>query len=128
MGARSLTEPMENKPIISFVDSHFKDLPFAMPSFDVQVVIPTRTFIEKVLLLHEEFLKPIERIRTDRLTRHLYDLDKIMRSEYGELAIKDEELFQTIVDHRESITPIRGIDYSNHKKRFFKNYTTYGGS
>lgn len=116
MGARSLTEPMENKPIISFVDSHFKDLSFVMPSFDVQVVIPTRTFIEKVLLLHEEFLKPIERIRTDRLTRHLYDLDKIMRSEYGELAIKDEELFQTIVEHRASITPIRGIDYSNHKK------------
>lgn len=116
MGARSLTEPMENKPIISFVDSYFKSLPFAMPSFKVQVVIPTRTFIEKVLLLHEEFLKPIERIRTDRLTRHLYDLDKIMASEYGERAIKDDELFQTIVEHRASITPIRGIDYSDHKK------------
>ena len=65
MGARSLTEPFETKSVISFLDQHYKDLDFTEPSFDVQVVIPTRTFIEKALLLHEEFSKPTDKIRTD---------------------------------------------------------------
>lgn len=116
MGARSLTEPFETKSVISFLDQHYKDLDFTEPSFGVQVVIPTRTFIEKVLLLHEEFSKPVEKIRTDRLTRHLYDLDKIMKAEYGEMAIADDELFETIVQHRKTVTPLRGMDYSNHVK------------
>src|SRR5690606_14514653 len=116
MGARSLTEPFETKSVISFLDHYYKDLDFTEPSFNVQVVIPTRTFIEKVLLLHEEFSKPVDKIRTDRLTRHLYDLDKIMRAEYGEMAIADDELFETIAKHRKMITPLRGMDYSNHVK------------
>lgn len=116
MGARSLTEPAETKNIISFIDEHYKELPFTTGGFDVQVVIPTRTFIEKVLLLHEEFSKPIDKIRTDRLTRHLYDLDKMMIAGFGEQAIADNELFETIVQHRKKVTPLRGIDYSNHEK------------
>lgn len=116
MGARSLTEPFETKSVISFLDHHYKDLDFTEPSLDVQVVIPTRTFIEKVLLLHEEFSKPADKIRADRLTRHLYDLDKIMSAEFGEMAIADHELFDTIVQHRKTVTPLRGMDYSNHRK------------
>ncbi|WP_254050278.1 nucleotidyl transferase AbiEii/AbiGii toxin family protein [Myroides sp. N17-2] len=116
MGARSLTEPAEPKSIISFIDEKFSELAFAVPAFNVQVVIPTRTFIEKVLLLHEEFSKPIEKIRTERLTRHFYDLNKIMDSEFGVQAISDDELFIRIVEHRKKITPLRGIDYSNHIK------------
>lgn len=116
MGARSLTEPAETKSIISFIDKHYKDLTFTEDKFNVQVVVPKRTFIEKVLLLHEEFSKPIDRIRTERLTRHLYDLDKMMVAGYGEQAIADDELFETIVQHRKKVTPLRGIDYSNHIK------------
>jgi predicted nucleotidyltransferase component of viral defense system len=116
MGARSLTEPAEAKSIISFIDENYKGLPFAESAFDVKVVVPTRTFIEKVLLLHEEFSKPLDKIRTDRLTRHLYDLDKMMQAGYGEQAIADDELFQTIVEHRKTVHPIRGLDYSNHEK------------
>ena len=116
LGARSLTEPSENKTISSFIDSHFKQLPFAQVAFEVQVVKPIRTFIEKVLLLHEEFSKPSDKIRTDRLTRHFYDLEKMMDTSHGIEAIQEQELFKTIVEHRKKVTPIRGMDYSNHKK------------
>lgn len=116
MGARSLIEPAETKNILSFIDENYKELPFTSDGFDVQVVVPTRTFIEKVLLLHEEFSKPIDIIRTDRLTRHLYDLDKMMVAGFGELALADNELFETIVEHRKKVTPLRGVDYSNHEK------------
>lgn len=116
MGARSLTEPSEFKSIHSYVDENYKDLSFIQPSFEVQVVVPTRTFIEKVLLLHEEFLKPIDKIRTARLTRHYYDLDRMMNAGYGKQAIEDDKLFETIVQHRKLINPIRGLDYSKHEK------------
>src|SRR5690606_27708989 len=62
LGARSLTEPAETKSIISLIDEQYKDLPFTEGEFNVQVVVPRRTFIEKVLLLHEEFSKPIDKI------------------------------------------------------------------
>ncbi|WP_293884724.1 nucleotidyl transferase AbiEii/AbiGii toxin family protein [Sphingobacterium sp. UBA1498] len=116
MGARSLTEPFEIQSVLSFIDEHYKDTGFAEPSFNVKVVVPTRTFIEKVLLLHEEFSKSIDKIRSDRLTRHFYDIDKITDTDFGVKAIEDEELFNTIVQHRKTVTPIRGIDYSNHRK------------
>lgn len=116
MGARSLTEPSEHKPVQSFIDEQYPNLDFTDPAFAVQVVVPTRTFIEKTFLLHEEFSKPVDKIRTDRLTRHLYDLDKIMASTYGEEALANEELFSTIVQHRKTITPLRGINYNNHEK------------
>lgn len=116
MGARSLTEPAETKSIISFIDETYPTSSFAQEAFDVKVVLPIRTFIEKVLLLHEEFSKPVDKIRVDRLTRHLYDLDKMMIAGYGEQATADDELFNMIVAHRKTVNPLRGIDYSNHKK------------
>lgn len=116
LGARSLTEPSERRPVVSFLDEQFNNLSFAMPAFDVQVVVPSRTFIEKMLLLHEEFSKPIGKIRTDRLTRHLYDLEKLMDTIYGAAAFADNELFEKIVQHRKTITHLRGMSYDNHAK------------
>lgn len=39
-----------------------------------------------------------------------------MKAEYGEIAIADDELFETTVQHRKTITPLSGIDYFNHVK------------
>lgn len=39
-----------------------------------------------------------------------------MIAEYGEITIANDELFNTIVEHRKTVTPLRGMDYSNHKK------------
>jgi predicted nucleotidyltransferase component of viral defense system len=116
MGARSLTEPAEEREIVSFIDNEYAHLPFAQKPTIVKVVVPTRTFIEKVLLLHEEFSKPIEAIRSERLSRHLYDLDRLMDTEYAESAYKDKELFEHIVEHRKTITPLRNISYDNHNR------------
>ena len=111
-----MTEPSEEKEIISWIDKQYPDLSFSEKAFKVEVVLPKRTFIEKVLLLHEEFSKPTQKIRTHRLTRHLYDLEKMMDTEHGKEAVKDNELFNEIVEHRKKVTPLRDIDYSSHKK------------
>ncbi|WP_445737046.1 hypothetical protein [Mariniflexile sp.] len=65
-------------------------------------------------MLHEEFSQKTDKIRIDRLSRHLYDLEKLMDTEHGINALKDIELYDNIVAHREKFNPIRGIDYTNH--------------
>lgn len=96
------------------VGEHYPDQSFADKPITVATVNPERTFLEKVILLHEEFQKPPAKIRTDELSRHLYDLEKLMDTPYFQIAITDAVLYQGIVNHRSTRTPIRGIDYANH--------------
>jgi len=114
VGARSLMEPVDNKNIISLVSYEFRELPFAEKEILIPVVSPKRTFLEKIFLLHEEFQKETKFIRVERMSRHLYDLEKLMDTTHGIEAIKDIELYKTIVTHRKNFNAIRGIDYANH--------------
>ncbi len=114
VGSRSLTEPTAPKAINSILGSQFPDLNFADKPFNIAVVLPQRTFLEKVFLLHEEFSQAPEKIRVHRLTRHLYDLEKLMDTEHGIEALKNTELYNNIVAHREKFNAIRGLDYANH--------------
>lgn len=43
-------------------------------------VSPARTFLEKAFLLAEEFMK--DRPRTNRMSRHLYDIEKLSHTKY----------------------------------------------
>lgn len=114
VGSRSLTEPTEKREINSIFSSLFPDLNFADKPFSIATVLPQRTFLEKVFLLHEEFSQAPEKIRTNRLTRHLYDLEKLMDTEHGIEALKNVTLYNNIVAHREKFNAIRGVDYANH--------------
>ena len=114
VGARSLMEPVENKSIISMVSEEFRELSFAETEITIPVVSPKRTFLEKIFLLHEEYQKDTKFIRVERMSRHLYDLEKLMDTTHGTEALKDIELYDTIVAHRKNFNAIRGIDYANH--------------
>ena len=114
VGARSLMEPVDNRIIISMLSSEFSELPFAEKEITIPVVSPKRTFLEKIFLLHEEFQKENQFIRVERMSRHLYDLEKLMDTVHGIDALKDVDLYNTIVNHRNNFNAIRGIDYVNH--------------
>ena len=114
VSSRSLMEPTESRAINSILSTEFPDTPFASEVFKVSTVLPQRTFLEKIFLLHEEFSQDKAKIRIDRLSRHLYDLEKLMDTEHGIAAIKDVVLYQSIIKHREKFNPLRGIDYANH--------------
>jgi len=114
IGARSLREPSEQREINSIISSSLGDTETAGEAFSILTVTPVRTFLEKIFLLHEEFSKPVEKIRTDRMSRHLYDIDRIMDTTYGKQAVQDTELYNAIVDHRSKFNIIRGIDYKTH--------------
>ena len=115
IGARSLIEPAESKEIKSIIDENYPESSFAEIPFLVKTVIPEKTFLEKMILLHEEFTKPKEKIRFHRMSRHLYDIGQIISTDFGKRALKDERLFQEIIKHRAVFTPIKTVDYSELK-------------
>lgn len=114
VGSRSLIEPFDNRSFTSMVGEKYKGSAFADTNIIIPSVNPQRTFLEKIFLLHEEFQLPTEKIKVERKSRHLYDLEKLMDTEYAIAALENKELYDTIVDHRKKLTPLRGIDYANH--------------
>ncbi len=71
-----------------------------------------------LILLHEEFQKSTPKIRTHRLSRHLYDLGRILESEFAAKALASPELYMDIVHHRRVLTKINGLDYSKHAPKY----------
>ena len=80
----------------------------------VPCINPEITLLEKIFLLHEEFQKPQAKIRVDRLSRHIYDIHQLAQTEFLDLALSSQELYVSIVKHREQFTAIREVDYSLH--------------
>jgi len=114
IGARSLTEPSENVRIRSIIAENYPETNFADDFVAIPTVIPQRTFLEKAFLLHEEFQKPPEKIRVDRMTRHIYDLEKLMDTDYAKEALKNKDLYNAIVEHRRTLTAMKEVDYDTH--------------
>lgn len=114
VGCRSLREPTTQRTFKTWVAEGFSDRPFADKSVTLPIVNPERTFLEKIFLLHEEFQKPSQKIRVDRLSRHLYDIEKLSRSEFAEIAFANADLYKTIVDHRKMFTALADVNYDNH--------------
>ena len=72
---------------------------------------PRKTFLEKAFLLHELFSTGEFR-KAERKSRHMYDLEKMMKRPEILSALKDDELWNSIHHHREVFTPLRDVDYT----------------
>lgn len=58
-----------------------------------------------MFLLHEEFQKSYHaEIKSSRITRHLYDISKLVDNGYADKALAKMELYQTVINHRKSLT------------------------
>ncbi len=115
IGSRSLREPFTTKTISTLVTETYPDKDFADKPIEVPTVNPERTFLEKVFLLHEEFQRPEEKMRVDRLSRHLYDLEKLMDTGFANNALNDSALYNDIVNHRRVFANMSGVNYDLHK-------------
>lgn len=114
IGCRSLIEPYSERLVSSLVDLQFVGYDFIEQPFSVPSVNPEQTFLEKIFLLHEEFQKEEEKIRVNRLSRHLYDLYRLYNSEFKDKALHNENLYREIVQHRLEFNRVAGVDYSLH--------------
>jgi len=115
ISCRSLREPFTMQPIASLVDEAYPDIEFAQKAVNVPTVNPERTFLEKIFLLHEEFQRPAEKMRVDRLSRHLYDIYKLSKTDFAKKAFINKELYQKIVNHRYKFNRIGHINYNLHQ-------------
>ena len=106
----SMSEPFEMRRISSLVDQVFDgedvDSDFVQT---IRTVSPARTFLEKAFLLCEEYQK--DKPRTHRMTRHFYDLEKLMHTPYAEMALKNVALYHEIVEHRRKFYHVGYVDY-----------------
>jgi predicted nucleotidyltransferase component of viral defense system len=114
IGARSLIEPSKDVRLRSILANTFPDAVFADDYYSIPTVVPQRTFLEKAFLLHEEFQKPVEKIRANRMSRHIYDLEKMMDTDFAIEAMNDGELYNAIVAHRSTLTKMKEVDYTTH--------------
>lgn len=114
VGSRSLMEPYTLKSFSSLVGENYKGREFADLPITIPTVNPERTFLEKIFLLHEEHQRPPDKMKIERKSRHLYDLEKLMDTHYAKQALQDKDLYHTIVKHRSKLSKLSGIDYSNH--------------
>lgn len=114
ISCRSLREPFTPQQFGALVDEFYAGREFAEPLFTVPTVNPERTFLEKLFLLHEEFHRPTEKMRVDRLSRHLYDIYHLTKAGIAERAISDKKLYETIVAHRYKFSRVGDVDYNLH--------------
>jgi len=105
----SMDEPTEEREIHSFIGESF-DGEDSDAKCKIKTVLPTRTFLEKLFLLAEEFQK--DKPRSVRMSRHLYDLEKLMDTKYGIEALADKDLYNTIVEHRKAYYALKYVDYN----------------
>ncbi|MCL2042313.1 MAG: nucleotidyl transferase AbiEii/AbiGii toxin family protein [Bacteroidales bacterium] len=120
IGSRSLKEPYSPRNITTFVSETFAEMPFADNSIIVPTVNPERTLLEKIFLLHEEYQRPPEKMRVERLSRHLYDIEKLSQTPYFQKAMNDKELYNTIIAHRERFSRLGGVDYTKHAPEYIQ--------
>jgi len=114
IGCRSLRDPFSDRIFGSLVDEVYAGKEFAEELFSVPTVNPERTFLEKIFLLHEEFHRPSEKMRVNRLSRHLYDVHHLVKAGIVKKAIMNKGLYETIVDHRYRFSRLGGVDYNLH--------------
>src|ERR1700683_741835 len=113
VSARSLTLPFAQRPILSLLTEYFPNEAYAEKPFEIPVVEPRKTFLEKTFLLHEEFARTDKgRIRHERMSRHFYDL-ACMRNGVSLEALADHELHNQLVRHREWYSRLHWVDYSS---------------
>ena len=110
VGARSLIEPYRMVKVESFVTQN-TPIDTSVAEVDIPMAEPRKTFLEKAFLLHELFSTGEFR-KAERKSRHMYDLEKMMKRPEILSAIKDDELWNSIHHHREVFTPLRDVDYT----------------
>ncbi len=109
--AMSLDEPYLEQEITTLISSVYPEIDSEIKCV-FKSVLPERTFLEKIFLLHEEYQK--DKPRATRMSRHLYDLEKIMDTQFAKSALENTDLYETVICHRKKFNNIQGIDYKTH--------------
>lgn len=112
VSGRSMNEPVEQVEICSMIAENLPNASYSDKPFGLTVVSSKRTFLEKACLLHEEFTQSTREVRSHRMTRHIYDLERMMDTDVAKEALQDKELYKAVIEHRKKFIGLKGFDYS----------------
>jgi hypothetical protein len=113
---RSLKEPSVNCRMNSLLVTHFPNENYAEDKCEVLTTHPQRTLIEKILLLHEEYNREDQsKIRTQRMSRHFYDLFQISKQDFTPAILRDRNFIEDLIDHRKHYSRLKNFDYTTLK-------------
>lgn len=110
-GARSDPWPAEQRPVRPIAAEVFPQA-FEQPDCIVHALLPTRTFWEKAMLLHEETFRPASKPRRPRMARHYYDLHRLIEKGIARNAARDRTLIDEVARHRQVFFEQGWVDYT----------------
>ena len=99
LGARSDSWPARKCPIKPYAAELFPDM-FQAASCEVNTLEAVRTFWEKATLLHAETHRTDPASKSERLSRHYYDLYQLSRIAVAGEALKQPDLLKRVVEHK----------------------------
>ncbi|MDA0686287.1 MAG: nucleotidyl transferase AbiEii/AbiGii toxin family protein [Bacteroidetes bacterium] len=100
--------PNENREITSIVFETFPEI-LGEGSFMVSTLTPERTFMEKLLFIHET-LEGFNK-GSERKSRHYYDLFKLYEAGVFDNIKSNRELLRKVVEHRQTFFRYNALDY-----------------
>lgn len=98
-GARSDHLPAESRTIAPYLNLEIPEL-LADPDIAVNTLGADRTFWEKATILHWLFHRSADKPLGDRMSRHYYDLARLIDSDVREKALSDLSLLETVTVHK----------------------------
>ncbi len=114
-GVRSLREPFESVHIVSMLKEETDSSAYQETPFTVFAVAPRKTYMEKMMLLHEKYIYGINPDKAKRQSRHLSDLYKMDLRGITEQVIEDQELYEALLKHRSTYVRLKGVNYTEMK-------------
>jgi len=118
---RSLKDPSANRNMNSLLFTHFPNDNYLEEDYAILTILPQRTLIEKMLLLHEEYNRDeFDKMRTDRMSRHYYDLYQISKQDFTQSTLTDDAFIGDIINHRINYSRLKRFDYNTLKRGSLK--------
>jgi len=117
-GVRSFREPFAIIPLQSILTEVFPNPAYPEASFDVVVVEPRKTLLEKLFLLHEKFhIAEQGSINLERQSRHPYDIVSLLATPAAQEVLEDRPFYDRLLAHRKHYSRLAGIDYEQLEPR-----------
>lgn len=114
---RSLKEPSIKLNMSSILFTHFPNENYKEENCEILTILPQRTLIEKILLLHEEYNRDERlKMRTERMSRHYYDLFQMSVQDFSSVTLRDNTFIEEIIKHRKYYSKIKRFDYGTLKR------------
>lgn len=99
IGVRGDIYPCEDKEVKSYIEAQFPTL-LEENHTKIKTLSPVRTFWEKITLLHAENNRAETKLLGDRMSRHYYDVHKLIKAGVSDLALKDMLLLTDVITNK----------------------------